>query len=89
VQATEEKLNPIEVSINTWAAPTYKLDYPEDLTEEIYATIKPILEEWSGKPMEAHADHIWPCSCAKRSCGEMWQASFLALPMIPAWMMFR
>lgn len=48
-QAEEEKLNPIEVSINTWQAPTYKLDYPEDLTQEIYDTIRPILESWSGE----------------------------------------
>ena len=39
----------MEVSINTWLAPTYKLDYSPELTEEIYATMKPILEEWSGE----------------------------------------
>jgi hypothetical protein len=42
-------MNPIEVSINTWVAPTYKMDYSPELTQEIYDTIKPILEEWSGE----------------------------------------
>lgn len=52
VQAVEEKLNPIEVSINTWVAPTYKLEYSPDLHDEILHTFKPILEEWSGEPTQ-------------------------------------
>ena len=48
-EAKLEHISPFEVSINTWLAPTYKLDYPPALANEIVDTIKPLLETWTGE----------------------------------------
>lgn len=38
----------LQISINTWVAPTFRLDLPKELAEEVVQTMKPILEEWTG-----------------------------------------
>ena len=49
-ESVEDRLDPTEISINTWVAPTLRLDLPPALAAEVVATLKPILEEWSGIP---------------------------------------
>lgn len=47
-ESVEDRLDPAEISINTWVAPTLRLDLPPALATEVVGTLKPILEEWSG-----------------------------------------
>ena len=49
-EAVECRLDPTEISINTWVAPTLRLDLPPALAAEVVGTLKPILEAWSGIP---------------------------------------
>lgn len=41
------RLSP-QISINTWAAPTFRLDLPKELADEVVQTMKSLLEEWTG-----------------------------------------
>lgn len=45
-------LPPPQISINTWVAPTLRLDMPKALADEVVATMKPLLEEWTGALLE-------------------------------------
>lgn len=49
-ESVEDRLDPTEVVINTWVAPTLRLDLPPALAVEVVGTLKPILEKWSGIP---------------------------------------
>ena len=47
-KAEKESINPVEVSINTWTSPTYKLDYSSEIANEIVMSMKSIGEQFSG-----------------------------------------
>lgn len=47
-ESVEDRLDPSEISINTWVSPTLRLDLPPALASEVVGTLKPILESWCG-----------------------------------------
>lgn len=42
----------MQISINTWVAPTLQLDMAKALADEVVATMQPLLEEWTGASSE-------------------------------------